>query len=581
MFDWFTSPIHPIIFFLIGAIAVAFLSSKKDTLVSIITVLIPVISFISLLQWQHGSFGLYQLLGLELTSIKVDRLSLLFGYLFHLAAFIASIYAFHINDRIQQVSALLYTGSALGAIFAGDWITLFIFWELLALTSVFLILARRTRDSYLSSMRYLIMQVLSGVLLFAGALMIAHHTGTASITTLVLNTDIFNISSSYDVAIWLIFLAYGIKCGFPLFHNWITDAYPQATPTGTIFLISLTTKVAVYALARSFAGTDFLITIGLVMACFPIFYAVIENDLRRVLAYSMINQIGFMLCAIGIGTEMAINGAVATAFNHVLYKGLLMMSMGAVLFRVGHVDGSHLGGLYKSMPKTAILSIIGAASISAFPLFSGFVSKAIIMTEMLEAGHTIGWLLLLFAAAGVFHHAGIKIPFFAFFAHDSGLRVKEAPANMLIAMSISAVLCIGIGIFPSYLYSILPYPINYSPYDITHVVTQLQLLFFSAFAFVWLNRKNLYPPELRSTNVDFEWVYRKFFPSLWASVCSCATLLSQSFIGVSTALLDSSITLLTKYSRPDAALGRGWGINTMLVALLSTLLFVLLFNYAQ
>lgn len=581
MSAWFSSPIHPLVIFFIAAIAVTFLSNKKDKLASIITVIVPLISFISLLQWQHGSFGLYQLLGLELTLIKVDRLSLLFGYLFHLAAFIASIYAFHVNDRVQQVSALLYTGSALGAVFAGDWISLFIFWELLALTSVFLILARRTRESYLASMRYLIMQVLSGVLLFSGALMIAHHTGTASITALVLNTDIFNINSSYDVAIWLIFLAYGIKAGFPLFHNWIIDSYPQATPTGTIFLISLTTKVAVYALARSFAGTDFLITIGLVMACFPIFFAVIENDLRRVLAYSMINQIGFMVCAIGVGTEMAINGAVATAFNHVLYKGLLMMSMGAVLFRVGHVDGSHLGGLYKSMPKTAILSIIGAASISAFPLFSGFVSKAIIMVEMLNAGHTFGWLLLLFAAAGVFHHAGIKIPFFAFFAHDSGLRVKEAPTNMLIAMSIAAFLCIAIGIFPSYLYSILPYPINYSPYDITHVVTQLQLLFFSALAFVWLNRKNLYPPEIRSTNLDSDWFYRKLFPSIWGSICSYADLVSQSFINISTKIFTITIATLVKYSRPDAALGRGWGINTMLMSLLCVLIFVLLFNYSR
>jgi multicomponent Na+:H+ antiporter subunit D len=580
MFAWLSLPIHPLFLFFIAATAVIFVPNKHDKLASIITVIVPVISFVSLLQWQQGSFGIYHLLDLELTLIKVDRLSLLFGYLFHLAAFIASIYAFHVNDRVQQVAALLYTGSALGAVFAGDWITLFIFWELLALTSVFLILARRTRDSFLSSMRYLVVQVLSGVLLFSGALMIANHTGTASITALVLNTDIFNISSSYDVAIWLIFLAYGIKCGFPLLHNWIVDAYPQATPTGTIFLISLTTKVAVYALARSFAGTDILITIGLVMACFPLIFAVIENDLRRVLAYCLINQIGFMVCAIGVGTEMAINGAVATAFNHVLYKGLLMMSLGAVLYRVGHVDGSHLGGLYKSMPKTAIFCIIGAVS-SSFPLFCGFVSKAIIMLEMLNAGHTFGWLLLLFAAAGVFLQIAIKIPFLAFFASDSGLRVKEAPTNMLIAMSISAVLCLAIGIFPSYLYSILPYPINYSPYDVTHVVTQLQLLFFSTFAFIWLRRKNLYPSQLRSTNIDSDWFYRKLFPLVWDFSCSYISRVVQYSSGVGLRALAITVTALAKYSRSDAVLGRGWGINTMLMWLLSTLIFVLLFNYMQ
>jgi multicomponent Na+:H+ antiporter subunit D len=579
MSAWIDSPIHPIILFFIAAIAVTCLSKKNDKLASIITVIVPLISFISLLQWQQGSFGFYQLLGLELTLIKVDRLSLLFAYLFHLAAFIASVYAFHVKDRVQQVASLLYTGSALGAVFAGDWITLFIFWELLALTSVFLILARRTRDSYLSSMRYLIIQVLSGVLLFSGALIIAHHTGTASITALVLNTDILNIDSIYDIAIWLIFIAYGIKCGFPFLHNWLVDAYPQATPTGTIFLISLTTKVAVYALVRSFAGTDFLITIGLVMACFPIFFAVIENDLRRVLVYSMINQIGFIMCAIGVGTEMAINGAVATAFIHVLYKGLLMMSMGAVLYRVGHVSAAHLGGLYKSMPKTTILSILGLAS-SAFPLFSGFVGKAIIMSEMIKAGHTFGWLILLFAAAGVFF-VSIKIPFFAFFAHDSGLRVKEAPANMLIAMSISTLLCITIGIFPSSLYNILPYPINYSPYDITHVVTQLQLLFFSALAFVWLNRKNLYPPELRSTNLDSDWFYRKLFPIIWQFICSYVFRTSQHFKGLMTKIFDLTLITLAKYSKPDSILARGWGVNTMLMWLLCLLIFVLLFNYIQ
>jgi multicomponent Na+:H+ antiporter subunit D len=580
MTPWFSPLIHPFFLFFVAAVVVIILPNKKDKLASIITVIVPLVSFVSLLQLQHGSFGIYYLLDLELTLLKVDRLSLLFGYLFHLAAFIASIYAFHINDRVQQVAALLYTGSALGAVFAGDWITLFIFWELLALTSVFLILARRTRESFLSSMRYLVMQVLSGVLLFSGALMIASHSGTASITALVLNTDIFNINASYDVAIWLIFLAYGIKCGFPLLHNWIVDAYPQATPTGTLFLISLTTKVAVYALARSFAGTDLLIIIGLVMACFPLIFAVIENDLRRVLAYCLINQIGFMVCAIGIGTEMAINGAVATAFNHVLYKGLLMMSLGAVLYRVGHVDGSHLGGLYKSMPKTTVFCIVGALS-SSFPLLCGFVSKAIIMLEMLNAGHTVGWLLLLFAAAGVFLQIAIKIPFLAFFARDSGLRVKEAPANMLIAMSVSSIFCIAIGIFPSYLYSILPYPINYSPYDLTHVVTQLQLLFFSTLAFIWLNRKQLYPAQLRSTNIDSDWFYRKLFPFIWKFAGAYTSRAMQYFLDISTKALGLSVTILAKYSRPDAALGRGWGINTMLMWLLSALIFVLLFNYMQ
>lgn len=204
-----------------------------------------------------------------------------------------------------------------------------------------------------------------------------------------------------------------------------------------------------------------MIYIGITMACFSIFYAVIENDLRKVLAYSLINQVGFMVTGIGIGTSLALNGAVAHAFSDVIFKGLLFMTMGVVLHRVGHVNGSNLGGLYMSMPKTTAFCIVGALSISAFPLFSGFVSKSMVMAALVEEDYIYLWLFMLFASAGVFHHAGIKIPYFAFFAHDSGLRPKDAPINMLIAMGLAAALCLFIGSQPQYLYSMLPWEVDY------------------------------------------------------------------------------------------------------------------------
>ena len=302
----------------------------------------------------------------------------------------------------------------------------------------------------------------------------------------------------------LILVAFGIKAAFPLLHNWLQDAYPEATVTGTVFLSAFTTKLAIYALARGFPGTEMLVWVGATMTAFPIFYAVIENDLRRVLAYSLNNQLGFMVVGIGIGTELSLNGTVAHAFSHILYKSLLFMSMGAVLFRTGTIKGSELGGLYKTMPWTAGFCIIGAASISAFPLFSGFISKSLIVSAAAHEGHWVVWLVLLFASAGVFHHSGIKIPYFAFFQHDSGKRPEEAPTNMLVAMGIAAFFCVGIGMYPKPLYDILPYSVNFIPYTTTHVVTQLQLLFFSALAFGFLMRTGLYPPELRSTNLDFD-----------------------------------------------------------------------------
>lgn len=436
----------------------------------------------------------------ELLPYRVDDLSIVFGYVFHIAAFISILFALHVKDTMQHVAGLLYAGSAVGALFAGDLLTLFVFWELLAVTSAFLIWAQRTERAYQSGMRYLIIQVLSGVILLAGLLIHVQETGSLE----------FNFIGIEHLGGCLMLLAFGIKAAFPLLHTWLTDAYPEATPTGTVFLSAFTTKTAIYMLARGYPGTEMLIYIGAVMACFPIFYAVIQNDLRRVLSYSLINQLGFMVCGIGIGTALAINGAVSHAFVHIIYKSLLFMSMGAVLYMTGKIKATDIGGLYRTMPKTAILCIIGAASISAFPLFSGFVAKSMILAAAIEEGHQVIWLVLLLASAGVLKHAGIQIPYFAFFAHDSGIRTSEPPKNMLLAMTIAAILCLAIGMYPKMLYRLLPFATDFNPYDLSHVVTQTQLLFFAMLAFVWLNLQGVYPPEKVAINLDAEWFYRRF-----------------------------------------------------------------------
>ena len=520
-----------------------------------------------------GMQATYSILGFELVYLRADKLSLLFAYLFGLASFLATVFALHIKDRQQQIAGLIYAGSALGAVFAGDFLTLFIFWELLAISSVFLIWARRTERAVNAGMRYLVFQVLSGVLLLAGALI--HYRTTGTLT--------FEHVGLQGLAGWLIFIAFGIKSAFPFLHGWLTDGYPEATPTGTVFLSAFTTKVAVYALARGFAGEEILVYIGVTMACFPIFYAVIENDLRKVLSYSLINQVGFMVTGVGIGTALSLNGAVAHAFSDVIFKGLLFMSMGAVLFRVGHVNGSDLGGLYKTMPKTTLLCIIGAMSISAFPLFSGFVSKSMVMAAMLQENYDYLWLFMLFASAGVFHHAGIKIPYFAFFAHDSGLRPKEAPLNMLVAMGLAAAVCLFIGMQPQYLYALLPWEVNYWPYDLTHVLTQLQLLFFSALAFVWLNKQGLYPPELRSTNLDAEWIYRKLLP---AGVNWSLPVLSQAKNTLATSAKAPMETLRHSFAQTAMAknhMSESWPTGSMVFWISVTLVAYLLldiFSYA-
>lgn len=557
--------IPPFVPFFIGALIAAF---TRGTLRGALMVAVPIISALHLWMVPEGIHLQFALLDYQLIPYRVDKLSIMFGYVFHIAALIGIIYSLHLRDTMQQVSAMLYAGSGLGAIFAGDLLTLFVFWELLAFTSVFLIWARRTQKSYLAGMRYLIVQVLSGVILLAGTLFYAAEN----------NTLAFGYIGLDGIAGWLIFIAFGIKCAFPFAHNWLTDAYPEATVTGTVFLSAFTTKVAVYAFARAYPGTELLIYIGAAMTCFPIFFAVIENDLRRVLAYSLINQVGFMVVGIGIGTALAINGAVSHAFNDVIFKGLLFMSMGAVLHMTGKINGSDLGGLYKTMPKTTILCIVGAASISAFPLFSGFVSKSMVMSAALEEGYDWIWLMLLFASAGVFHHAGIKIPYFAFFAHDSGIRVSDPPKNMLLAMAIAASLCIAIGIYPQALYTLLPYDTGYNPYDATHVLAQTQLLFFSALAFVWLNLKGMYPPELRSTNLDVDWFYRRAFPRVLTSMFAFIWQVDRSLRQAFMLKLTMTLTYIAgKNNRLSGLLSRNYPSGSMamwVAVVLATYLFL-------
>ncbi len=560
------SNVPPFLIFLLGSILVCFIPKRWQGWFSVLVAIAALINFYYLSQ---GTFWQTELLGYELTFGRIDSLSYLFSLLFHIAAIIATLFALHARDPLQNVASLSYIGGAVGAVFAGDFITLFIFWEIMALASTFLIWARRSNRSNSAGQRYLLVQVTSGLLLLAGAA--AHYIDTGSLTFSELSTE--------TAGGLLIFASFGIKCAFPFLHGWLVDAYPEATPSGTVFLSAFTTKLAVYALARSFVGTEALIYIGTAMAMFPIFFAVIENDLRRVLSYSMINQIGFMVCGIGLGTELALNGAVSHAFNDVLFKGLLFMSMGAVLHMTGRINGTDLGGLYKTMPITTTLCIIGAASISAFPLFSGFVSKSMVMAAAAEEGYSIIFLLLLFASAGVFHHAGIKIPYFAFFGHDSGIRTTEPPINMLVAMGIAAGFCIFNGCYPSVLYSLLPWEVLYQPYTWSHVISQSQLLFFSALAFALLMINGLYPPEKKLINLDADWLYRKVGLKLYRLISKRTETIGNTAETIFVNLVDAILSQARNIGRPGGTLERTWSTRTGVLWVLALLVIYLLIFY--
>ena len=560
----------PFAIFFLGAILLCLVPQKARPGV---LVGVPLVSFLRFLLLPEDHVIEASFCGYELTLYSAaNGFSRLFLILFHIAALIAALFSAHQKGLGQPVVALAYAGAAIGAVGAGDLISLFLFWEIMALSSTGLIWARRTDRSMRAGQRYLLWQMVSGLLLLAGIGWYAGATGSIAISD-------FGLAAP---GAWLIFLGVGTKACFPFLHTWLVDGYPEATPTGAVWLSSFTTKAAIYCLARMFPGEEALIFIGAAMAAFPIFYAVIENDMRRVLGYSMINQIGFMLVGIGIGGSLGLNGAVAHAFNDVLFKGLLFMTMGSVLQVTGRIHASDLGGLAKSMPWTSRFCLVGAASISAFPLFSGFVSKSMIMAAAVDANLWWVWFILLFAAAGVFHHAGIKIPFFAFYGHDAKLKASDPPRNQLIAMGIAATLCVVIGSFPHLtLYRLLPLENSYAPYDVTHVLSQLQLLFFSALAFTWLQRSGLYPPELHSTNLDSDWFLRKPFRRVWDGVAARALPPLRNLRASRIRQIKRADHYMRHHAGPYGIMTRTWPTGVMMVWVALLLAGYLVLYYVQ
>jgi multicomponent Na+:H+ antiporter subunit D len=495
--------LHPSIFLILGALLIPLIKGAAQQVYRIALALV----FIFLVfQTQAGVYGSFNVGGLELVMGRADKLSLAFAYVFSLITLIATIYSLHVKDNIQHVASLFYAAAATGVAFAGDLLTLYVFWEMMMFASVWLIWRRATPTAYTAGYRYLMVHAVSGVMLLAGIVLFYGETGTLA----------FDRMQASNLTFYLILLGFLINAAVPPFHAWLSDAYPESTITGAIFLSALTTKTAVYTLIRGFPGTDFLIWLGVIMALWGVVYAVLANDIRRLLAYHIISQVGYMVAGVGMGTAIALNGATAHAFTHILYKSVLFMGAGAVIHMTGKSKLTELGGIYKYMPLTFVLYMIGAASISAFPLFSGFVSKTMVVEAAAVDYRTWVWLLLSMASAGTFLHTGLKLPYFTFLGKDSGLRPAEAPWNMLLAMGISAFFCIFIGVNPAWLYSFMPSPVDYNAYSAGHLFWELQLLLFTGLGF-FLMIKHL--GGERKLSVDTDWVYRKGAPVLvhWAA----------------------------------------------------------------
>ncbi|MGI9512491.1 MAG: Na(+)/H(+) antiporter subunit D [Anderseniella sp.] len=462
---------------------------------AIILLVAPLITLWAIWSLPDGVLITTRFLGYQIEPLEVSPIRRMFATVFTIMAFTGALFSFRTARTAELGAAFAYASGAVGVSFAGDLITLFIWWEIMAIFSTIVVWCGGTEASRRAGIRYAMMHLLSGILLKIGIEGVYVHTGSLEIEAML----------ATDLDRWLILIGILINAAAPPFSAWLPDAYPETSPTGAVFLSAFTTKTAVLALILLFPGEQVLIWVGLYMIFYGIIYALLENDARRILAYSIINQVGFMVCAIGIGTELAINGAALHAFAHIIYKALLLMSAGVVMYRTGMRKCTDLGGLFRTMPVTCICGIIGALAISSFPLTSGYTTKTMISVAAEQQHLVFVWYMLAAASAGVFLHAGIKFPWFVFFQKDSGLRPKDAPWNMAAAMIFFAFLCVALGIYADPLYAMLPNTTIVPVYKPEKVVFYLQLLLFSGLAFFLLLN---YMKRTLTITLDLDWIWR-------------------------------------------------------------------------
>lgn len=498
MFDIVSFPnVPPALIYIAGAALVPLLGKGKVRKTYL--VLLAALGLMSVAALKPQTTWVFSVLpGFELTFLQVDSLSLIMGYIFAIIGAAAILYSIElVKESGEYVCGLLYLGSAIGAVFAGDFFTLYVFWEIMAFSSLGLIWYSRTERATHAGMRYILFHLFGGCALLAGILIHYMNTGSIAVGPVELG-----------IGYLLLLIGVGVNTAFISLHSWLPDSYPKATIAGAVFMCVFTTKTGVYVLARTFPGVEAVAYMGGVMCLYGVAFALLQNDVRKLLSYHIVSQVGYMVAGIGIGTYIGINGGIAHVFNHILYKALLFMCMGAVIYATGKSNLTELGGLAKKMPITMLTCIIAAFSISGVPGFNGYVSKGMVIhAAELEGMHVLVVALML-GSVGTFL-SFLKLTYFTFFKRNDEIEAKEAPLPMLIAMSATAFLCVAIGVYPKLLYGILPYAeeaFHYHPYAFGHTLVTVELLMMTAVGFLML--QSVFSPHERVT-YDIDHLYRK------------------------------------------------------------------------
>jgi formate hydrogenlyase subunit 3/multisubunit Na+/H+ antiporter MnhD subunit len=491
--------VPPFLLFLVGGPIMIWLFRGRVR--QALLILLAGLALIDTVSLPHGTEWSLPFMGYRLVLMRVDSLSYLMGVIFATITFLAVLYAAGFAKPWMHMFAMLYAGTSLGVVFAGDWITVLIFWELTAITSLLLIWEAGGR-AVQAGYRYLLFHGFGGAMLTAGITLLILQGG---------NPTVGPITGFWPSLFIIIGIGVNV-CMIPL-HTWLPDSYPRAHIAASVFLSVYTTKAAVYLLARAQPSTELVAFMGAVMAVYGVTFAVLQTDMRKLLSYHIVSQVGYMVAGVGLASwpglsqqiaQLALDGAMAHVFNHILYKALLFMTVGVVIWKTGENTLDKLGGLMRKMPITAIAFWIAAFSISGVPLFNGFVSKGMIVTAAQESNPLL-FVLLEIASFGTFL-SFLKLGYFAFLRPGT-VEASDPPLLMKAAMLGAAALCVAIGVYPPILYSILPFGgSGYQPFALNELLQTSLVLAAAALTFFTLGRKYLVPHETRLRDFDLLYV---------------------------------------------------------------------------
>ena len=449
-----------------------------------------------------GAYVATQLFGFDVILFNVDQFSLLMGVVVGFLATAAVLYAYGTEaPKWVTAFALIYVSSTVGTIYAGDWLTLIFFWELMAVTSTLLVWqygGKAVRAGY----RYALFHGIGGTFLL-GAVVVHGASMLGSVPA----GEIFLFSSTTGIhasATLLAAIGIGVNCGFIFLHTWLPDTYPRPHVAASVFLSVFTTKTAVYVMYRAFPeGGMWLAYLGGFMAVYGAFFALLQYDPRRLLSYHIQAQVGYMLAGLGLATavgDFAVTGGFAHLFNNVLYKSLLFMAVGVVIYRTGVEDIRDMGGLWRVMPVTFLVYLVGAASITAVPGFNGFISKGMVIDSADEIhnfellfGEGLLWWLLILGGVGTFM-SFIKLGYYMFFHGSATLSPKDATRFQTVGMVLAGGACVFFGtpFTYGYLVELMPFTAEVAPelhpYSTSHLTESAALLVAGFVGFFALKR---------------------------------------------------------------------------------------------